>query len=92
MLRDVVGFDLFKREFIGQARCAPHPYVERGVNDTRLGECRTLWGEREQAMHYSIDRYVAACLALSASLRLDKRSSFCSAVSAEWEGVVAIAY
>ena len=34
-------------------------------------------------MHYSIDCYVAARLALSASLRLDKRSSFCSAVSAE---------
>ena len=42
----------------------------------------TLWGEREQAMHYSIDCYVAACLALSASLHLDKQSSFCSAVSA----------
>ena len=34
-------------------------------------------------MHYSIDSYVAARLALSASLRLDKQSSFCSAVSAE---------
>ena len=38
---DFVGFDLFKHEFIGQARCAPRPYIERGVNDTRLSriEC-----------------------------------------------------
>ena len=28
----------------------------------KLGECRTLWGEREQAMHYSIDCYVAKAL------------------------------
>ena len=27
-----------------------------------LGECRTLWGEREQAMHYSIDCSVAKAL------------------------------
>ena len=25
----------------------------------KLGECRTWWGEREQAIHYSIDCYVA---------------------------------
>ena len=25
----------------------------------QLGECRTMWGEREQAMHYSTDCYVA---------------------------------
>ena len=24
-----------------------------------LGKCKTLWGECEQAMHYSIDCYVA---------------------------------
>ena len=53
-----------------------------------LGGMQNMWDECEQAMHYSIDCYVAARLALSASLRLDKRSSFCSAVSAEWEGVV----
>ena len=27
-----------------------------------LGECKTLWGEREQAMHYIIDCYVAKAL------------------------------
>ena len=27
-----------------------------------LGECRTLWGEREQAMHYSIDCHLAKAL------------------------------
>ena len=27
-----------------------------------LGECRTLWGKREQAMHYSIDCYAAKSL------------------------------
>ena len=27
-----------------------------------LGECRTLWGEHGQAMHYSIDCYVAKAL------------------------------
>ena len=37
---------------------------------------------------FSIVFEVAARLALSASLHIDKRSSFCSAVSAEWEGVV----
>ena len=26
---------------------------------SRLQECRTLWGECEQALHYSIDSYVA---------------------------------
>ena len=25
-----------------------------------IGKCRTLWGEREQVMHYSIDCYVAS--------------------------------
>jgi len=24
-----------------------------------LGECRTLWGKREQAMHCSINHYIA---------------------------------
>ena len=28
----------------------------------KLGECRTLWGKREQAVHYSIDCYVAKAL------------------------------
>ena len=27
-----------------------------------LGECRTLWGRREEATHYSIDCYVAKAL------------------------------
>ena len=27
-----------------------------------LGECGTLWGEREQAMHYSIDCYVTKAI------------------------------
>ena len=29
-----------------------------------LGECRTLWGEREQAMHYSIDCFLLVVLSL----------------------------
>ena len=43
-------------------------YISRILQPTRqcgahsrspqLGECRTLWGERKQAMHYSIDCYV----------------------------------
>ena len=31
----------------------------RSVSSIILGECRTLWGEREQVMHYSIDCHVA---------------------------------
>ena len=57
-------------------------YARKGTNYDK-GECKTLWSEREQAMYYSIDCYLAARLALSASLHLDKQSSFCSAVSAE---------
>ena len=30
--------------------------------DILLGECRTLWGEREQAVDYSIDCYVTKAL------------------------------
>ena len=41
--------------------CIILPYMGSNLSSInyKLGECRMLWGEHEQAMHYSIDCFVA---------------------------------
>ena len=49
--------------------------------DDKLGECRTLWGECEQAMHYSIECYVAKALPVKWTIRSQHTGHSCMACS-----------